>query len=95
MGGVRGGGRADVPGAVHFRQSVTKDTFRQYRILGKGGFGEVRPWGEVWGVMVGWWGLTPPLSPPPRCAPAKCGPRGRCTPARSWRRSGSRSGKGR
>ncbi|NXK06024.1 GRK5 kinase, partial [Herpetotheres cachinnans] len=23
------------------RQSVTKDTFRQYRILGKGGFGEV------------------------------------------------------
>lgn len=25
-----------------FRQSVTKDTFRQYRILGKGGFGEVR-----------------------------------------------------
>ncbi|XP_064896928.1 G protein-coupled receptor kinase 5 isoform X3 [Columba livia] len=27
--------------AVCFRQPVTKDTFRQYRILGKGGFGEV------------------------------------------------------
>ncbi|NXL56849.1 GRK5 kinase, partial [Chordeiles acutipennis] len=47
------------------RQSVTKDTFRQYRILGKGGFGEVRPWGEDGGVMVGWWGLTPPPPPPP------------------------------
>ncbi|NXC21543.1 GRK5 kinase, partial [Corythaeola cristata] len=51
------------------RQSVTKDTFRQYRILGKGGFGEVRPRGEEVGAMVGWWGLTPPLSPPPKvCA---------------------------
>lgn len=24
------------------RQPITKDTFRQYRVLGKGGFGEVR-----------------------------------------------------
>lgn len=24
-----------------FRQHVTKNTFRQYRVLGKGGFGEV------------------------------------------------------
>ena len=25
------------------RQTITKRTFRQYRQLGKGGFGEVRP----------------------------------------------------
>ncbi|NXA27356.1 GRK5 kinase, partial [Ibidorhyncha struthersii] len=34
------------------RQSVTKDTFRQYRILGKGGFGEVWPQGGESGVMM-------------------------------------------
>lgn len=27
--------------AFLFRQPVTKNTFRQYRVLGKGGFGEV------------------------------------------------------
>lgn len=47
----------DVPGAVHFRQSVTKETFRQYRILGKGGFGEVRL-GAGAGGDGGWGGLT-------------------------------------
>ena len=26
---------------LHCRQPVTKNTFRQYRVLGKGGFGEV------------------------------------------------------
>ncbi|KAF1497857.1 G protein-coupled receptor kinase 5, partial [Eudyptula minor novaehollandiae] len=50
------------------RQSVTKDTFRQYRILGKGGFGEVQPWGKEGGTMVGWQGLTPLPSPPKVCA---------------------------
>ncbi|XP_009991560.1 PREDICTED: G protein-coupled receptor kinase 5-like [Chaetura pelagica] len=40
-------------------QSVTKDTFRQYRILGKGGFGEVWPWGEDGGAMV--------VAPPSLC----------------------------
>ncbi|KAK4808163.1 hypothetical protein QYF61_001195, partial [Mycteria americana] len=50
------------------RQSVTKDTFRQYRILGKGGFGEVRPRGEEGGR---WWagGDSPHRRPPPKvCA---------------------------
>ncbi|KAF1649021.1 G protein-coupled receptor kinase 5, partial [Aptenodytes patagonicus] len=50
------------------RQSVTKDTFRQYRILGKGGFGEVQPQGKEGGAMVGWQGLTPLPSPPKVCA---------------------------
>ncbi|NXT90576.1 GRK5 kinase, partial [Anhinga rufa] len=50
------------------RQSVTKDTFRQYRILGKGGFGEVRPRGEGGGR---WWagGGSPCCRVPPKvCA---------------------------
>lgn len=64
--GVPGG---DVPGAVRFRQSVTKETFRQYRILGKGGFGEVRPGGGSGGRAMAAGGGSP-LSPP-RCAPAK------------------------
>ncbi|XP_075705676.1 G protein-coupled receptor kinase 5-like [Rhinoderma darwinii] len=29
------------------RQPVTKNTFRQYRVLGKGGFGEVSSWGAL------------------------------------------------
>ncbi|NXC77373.1 GRK5 kinase, partial [Anhinga anhinga] len=47
------------------RQSVTKDTFRQYRILGKGGFGEVRPRGEGGGR---WWagGGSPCCRVPPQ-----------------------------
>lgn len=28
--------------SLFVRQPITKDTFRQYRVLGKGGFGEVR-----------------------------------------------------
>ncbi|NXV17533.1 GRK5 kinase, partial [Cepphus grylle] len=51
------------------RQSVTKDTFRQYRILGKGGFGEVRPRGAdggLWGAGGGSPCIT--LSPPKVCA---------------------------
>ncbi|NWT00439.1 GRK5 kinase, partial [Mionectes macconnelli] len=51
------------------RQSVTKDTFRQYRILGKGGFGEVRPRRREGWRVGGQRGLTPSLSPAPQvCA---------------------------
>ncbi|NWR36497.1 GRK5 kinase, partial [Tachuris rubrigastra] len=51
------------------RQSVTKDTFRQYRILGKGGFGEVRPWRREGWRVGGQRGLTPSLSSAPQvCA---------------------------
>ncbi|KAF1669188.1 G protein-coupled receptor kinase 5, partial [Pygoscelis papua] len=50
------------------RQSVTKDTFRQYRILGKGGVGEVQPRGKEGGALADWQGLTPLPSPPKVCA---------------------------
>ncbi|NWI64239.1 GRK5 kinase, partial [Todus mexicanus] len=50
------------------RQSVTKDTFRQYRILGKGGFGEVRPRREDGGWCWAVGGLTAPPRPSKVCA---------------------------
>nr|XP_047903281.1 collagen alpha-1(I) chain-like isoform X2 [Anser cygnoides] len=41
MRSARRWARRSSTGSCGRRQSVTKDTFRQYRILGKGGFGEV------------------------------------------------------